>query len=134
MKFSKSTLYALYAALELAAADDPVTVASVAERFDLPPGALAKVFQQLVRADLAIGARGVGGGYRLAKPASEITVLDVISVFDAPGRNGHFLLGERSEAAREQATDARLSRLFDEVAEVVSCTFASVTLETLARS
>jgi Rrf2 family protein len=134
LKFSKSTLYALYAALELAGAEQPVTVASVAERFGLPPGALAKVFQRLVRAGLAVGVRGIGGGYVLSKPAAEITVLDVISVFDAPRRDGHFLLAERSEAARAQPTDARLSRLFDEVAEVVSCTFASVTLETLARS
>lgn len=132
MKFSKSTLYALYAALELAATEETVTVASVAERYGLPPGALAKVFQQLVRAGLAVGVRGIGGGYRLARPASKITVLDVISVFDPPQPNGHFLLGERSEAARSQPADARLSRLFDEVAEVVGCTFASVTLETLA--
>ena len=134
MKFSKSTLYALYASLELAAADQPVTTASVAERFGLPPGALAKVFQQLVRAGLAVGVRGIGGGYVLARPATEITVLDVISVFDAPRQNGHFLLGERSAAARAQPADVRLTRLFYEVAEVVSCTFASVTLETLARA
>jgi len=132
VRFSKSTLYALYAAMEMAAADQPVTVASVAGRFGLPPGALAKVFQQLVRAGLAHGVRGIGGGYVLARPAAEITVLDVISVFDAPLTNGHFLLGVRSEVARTQEADARLSRLFDEVAEVVSCTFASVTLETLA--
>ena len=134
MKFSKSTLYALYASLELVTAETPVTVASVAERFGLPPGALAKVFQQLVRAGLAVGVRGVGGGYVLAKPPAEITILDVISVFDPPRKNGHILLGERSAAARMQPTDERLSRLFDEVAEVVSCTFASVTLETLART
>lgn len=132
MNFSKSTLYALYAALEMAAADQPVTVGSVAERFGLPPGALAKVFQQLVRSGLAVGVRGIGGGYVLSRPAAEITVLDVISVFDAPRPDGHFLLGRRSRAAREQPADARLTRLFDEVAETVSCTFASVTLETLA--
>ena len=134
MQFSRSTLYALYAAMDLASTAETVTVASVADRYGLPPGALAKVFQQLVRAGLAVGARGVGGGYRLARPPSEITVLDVISVFDAPRANGHFLLGERSDAARAQPADERLSRLFDEVAEVVSSTFASVTLDTLVRS
>ena len=134
MTFSKSTLYALYAALEMTTADQPVTVGSVAERFGLPPGALAKVFQQLVRSGLARGVRGIGGGYVLAKPPADITVLDVLSVFDTTQENGHLLLGERSEAARAQPADARLSRLFDEVAEVVSSTFASVTLETLASS
>jgi Rrf2 family protein len=134
MRFSKSTLYALYAAQEMATADGTVTVASVAERYGLPPGALAKVFQQLVRAGLARGVRGVGGGYVLAKAAAEITVLDVISVFDPPHADGHSLLAERSEKARAQAADARLARLCDEVAEVMSCTFDSVTLETLTHS
>lgn len=134
MQFSRSTLYALYAAMDLASREETVTVASVADRYGLPPGALAKVFQQLVRAGLAVGARGAGGGYRLARPPTEITVLEVISVFDAPRANGHFLLGARSEEARAQPADERLSRLFDEVAEVVSSTFASVTLDTLVRS
>ena len=39
----------------------------------VPPGALAKVFQNLVRAGIAVGVRGVGGGYVLAKPASAIS-------------------------------------------------------------
>jgi len=87
-----------------------------------------------VHAGLARGVRGVGGGYILARPATEITVLDVISVFDPPHADGHSLLAARSEKARGQAGDVRLARLCDEVAEVMSCTFDSVTLETLTRS
>lgn len=119
MKYTKSTRYALCAAMEMATSEDPVTVAAVAEAYAIPPGALAKVFQQLVRAGLARGVRGVGGGYVLTRPPSEITVLEVIAVHDLP----------RPEAYG----DPRLQRLFDEVTEVVSSTFASVSLETLVR-
>ncbi len=132
MKYSKSTRYALYAAMEMASNQRPVTVAEVAARYRIPKTALAKVFQQLVRSRLARGVRGVGGGYVLARPARAITVLDVIAVQDPPRPTGRCLLEERDGApcARNDAR-CRLGSLFDEVSELVSCTFASVTLETL---
>lgn len=133
MTLSKSSRYALYAALEMArAGDEPVTVAQVAGPHGIPPTALAKVFQQLVRAGLAVGTRGIGGGYRLASPRARITVLDVISVFDPPRTPGMDLLGASAGGPRTpQATT--LNRLFDEVDEGIRSTLASVTLDTLVR-
>ncbi len=130
--YSKSTRYALYAALEMAQSEEPVTVAAVAAKYGIPQGALAKVLQQLVRAGIARGVRGVGGGYLLARPPSEITVLDVISVHDPVRRAGHCLLRDDGSDSCGEQPACRIRRLFDEVLELVSCTFASVTLETLA--
>jgi Rrf2 family protein len=128
MRLTKSTHYALCAALEMAGARErPVSVAEVAERNGIPQTALAKVFQQLVRAGLAHGTRGVGGGYRLARPASRVTLLDVIRAFEAPEPPA---LGPR---ARRTWSGQRLYGLFAEVDELVGGTFESVTLETLAR-
>ena len=134
MTLGKSSRYALYAALEMAlAGDQPVTVGQVAGPHGIPPTALAKVFQQLVRAGIAVGTRGIGGGYRLARPRTDVNVLDVVSVFQplrAPGRD---LLHARAggEPAKPQAHALR--RLFDEVDESIRSTLASVTLETLIR-
>lgn len=133
MRYSKSTRYALYAAMEMALEDAPVTVAAVATKYAVSQGALAKVFQNLVRAEIARGVRGVGGGYVLARPAREITVLDVIAVHDPTRREGHCLLEDPADPSCDRTPDCRLRRLFDEVSELVSCTFASVTLETLVR-
>lgn len=133
MNLNKSTRYALYATLEMALAPDaPVTVAEVAGRYGIPGTALAKVFQQLVRAGLAVGTRGVGGGYRLARAASEITVLQVIDVFQSAPEPGGCLLADASEGCGRPRR-CRLARLFDEVDGLARTTFASVTLETLAR-
>jgi Rrf2 family protein len=135
VNLSKSTRYALYGALEMALAGDRlVTVGDVATRYAIPQGALAKVFQQLVRAGIAAGTRGVGGGYRLARPATEITVLDVLGVFEPPRRAGDCLLADAHTDACMEFPSCRLRRLFDEVDELVRCTFASVTLDTLARA
>lgn len=133
MNLNKSARYALYAALEMAqAAGGPrlVTVGDVARRYSIPEGALARVFQQLVRAGIAAGTRGVGGGYRLARPPSKLTVLDVIEVFDPPRRPGHCVLAGEKGGCGASST-CRLKRLFDEVDETVRSTYASVTLATL---
>ena len=134
MTLNKSTRYALYAALEMAlAGDDHVTVAGVAAQHRIPASALAKVFQQLVRSGMAIGTRGIGGGYRLARPRTAITVLDVISAFEPPTPDGQCLLAERGEPRCSKPVACGLRLLFDEVDQSARSTFASVTLDTLAR-
>ncbi|MBK5257403.1 MAG: Rrf2 family transcriptional regulator [Vicinamibacteria bacterium] len=127
MKLSRSTQAALAATLEMAATEDEqVSVSRVAARNGIPETALAKVVQQLVRAGIAEGTRGVGGGYRLTRPPSQISLLEVIQVFEPPETRtlrdvrGAWALG-------------RLSPLLAELDEMVRSTFESITLETLAR-
>jgi len=132
MNVTKSTRYALYAASEMALAGDaPTTVAAVAERYGIPGSALAKVFQQLVRAGLATGTRGIGGGYRLARPASRITVLDVMHVFERRRDPAACLLHDRPGEVCPKASACSVQWLFNEVDELVRSTYESVTLQTL---
>jgi Rrf2 family protein len=134
MNITKSTRYALYAAAEMAlAGDGPTTVNAVAERYAIPEGALAKAFQQLVRAGLATGTRGIGGGYRLARPASKITVLDVMQVFEPRRTTGGCLLHDKPGEECPRAPGCGLQWLFSEVDELVRSTYESVTLQTLVR-
>lgn len=134
MNIAKSTRYALYAAAEMTMAGDvPTTVAAVAVRYRIPEGALAKAFQQLVRAELATGTRGIGGGYRLARPASKITVLDVIRVFEPRRARTGCLLHDRPGQACPRADACGVKWLFAEVDELVQSTYESVTLQTLVR-
>jgi Rrf2 family protein len=131
MQLNKSTRHALYAAMEMTAAQgEPVTVSGVARRYGISEAALAKVFQQLVRAGLCHGTRGVGGGYRLARSPSEVTVLDVIDVFEPIPAADRCLLDDSDRPCRDLGT-CRLKRLFDEVDGLARATFASTTLETL---
>ena len=134
MQLNKSTRYALYAAMELAqaGAERVVTVGDVAARYRIPEGALAKVFQQMVRAGIAIGTRGIGGGYRLSRPSSELTVLDLLNAFEPPRPSGHCLLAERSNECG-LSPSCRIRRLFDEVDDQARHTFASITLATLIK-
>ncbi len=132
MKLNKSTRYALYAAMEMAAAgEDQVTAAQVAERYRIPATVMAKVFQQLVRGGIAVGTRGTGGGYQLVNRPAEITMLDVIQLFEPARAPGECLLAVGSHVPCATHEECRLRLVFDEIDELVRCTFASITLETL---
>jgi Rrf2 family protein len=135
LNLNKSTRYALHAALEMAlAADQPVTTAEVAERYAIPENVLAKVMQQMTRVGLVRGARGVGGGYRLARAAGEVSVQDIIDVFEPSPPADSCMLREEWGAAcpGEREPACRLRSLFHEVDETVRATLGSVSLATLA--
>lgn len=80
---SQTTEYALRAMACLAYEPGTLTpTPRLAKLTKVPSNYLAKVLQSLAQADLIVGRRGVGGGYRLAREASEITLLDVVSAID----------------------------------------------------
>ena len=77
--FSQTTEYALRAMSWLALSPEVlVPTAMLAEKTKVPPHYLAKVLQQLSSAKLITGRRGVRGGYKLARPASNISLLEVV--------------------------------------------------------
>lgn len=96
MRISAKTDYAIRAALELAASPDGVWIKTeaVAERQGIPLPFLLNILAELRTAGLVQSRRGAEGGYRLAQPASEIRVADVIRAIDGPLAN---IAGERPE-------------------------------------
>jgi Rrf2 family protein len=77
--FSQTTEYAMRAMAWLALSPDVlVPTMTLAEKTKVPPHYLAKVLQQLSAADLITGRRGVRGGYKLSRPARQISLLDVV--------------------------------------------------------
>jgi Rrf2 family protein len=86
LRLSKKTDYALLAMRHLAANADrgAVSARELAESYDIPPELLAKVLQKLVRGKLLESQQGIRGGYALARPATTMSVADVIQSVDGP--------------------------------------------------
>ncbi len=86
MRVSAKTDYAIRAALELAAAPDekPVKGERIATAQAIPLRFLENILMQLRHAGLVDSRRGAEGGYRLARPAAEVTLADVIRAIDGP--------------------------------------------------
>ncbi|OFW04410.1 MAG: hypothetical protein A3I61_11350 [Acidobacteria bacterium RIFCSPLOWO2_02_FULL_68_18] len=85
LRLSKKADYALMAVTHLAVRSLPSTSArEIAEHYDIPLELMAKVLQRLVRTGLLVSSQGTRGGYALGRPASAMTVADVIQAIDGP--------------------------------------------------
>jgi Rrf2 family protein len=86
LRLSKKADYALLAMRHMAAHADQgaLPARELAEAYDIPPELLAKVLQKLVRGRLLASHQGIRGGYGLCRPASAISVADVIQAVDGP--------------------------------------------------
>src|SRR5215470_10759104 len=80
---SQTTEYALRLVVHLASKDGtPATIAELTRVTRIPSGYLAKVLRQLALAGLIHSQRGPHGGSVLARPAGEISILDVVQAVD----------------------------------------------------
>src|SRR2546421_2745557 len=87
MKISRASSYALHAVAFMAGRKDNArAVAShhIAAARGIPDRFLLKVLKPLVSARILFSIKGPHGGYRLARPAAEISVLDVLEAVDGP--------------------------------------------------
>ena len=86
MRISAKTDYALRAAVELAAAPEGAQVKGerLSTSQSIPLRFLENILLQLRHAGIIESRRGADGGYRLARPAAEITLADVIRAIDGP--------------------------------------------------
>ncbi|WP_043634140.1 RrF2 family transcriptional regulator [Nonomuraea candida] len=84
MKLPGSTEWLLHCATSLAQLEpgETASAAQLAEYYDLPAPYLAKQLQALVRSGLLSATTGPRGGFRLARAASEITLLQIVEAVD----------------------------------------------------
>ncbi|WOI57040.1 Rrf2 family transcriptional regulator [Palleronia sp. LCG004] len=84
MKLSTKGRYAMVALSDLAlqGGDRLVSLSDLSKRQDISLPYLEQLFVKLRRKGLVQSVRGPGGGYRLARPASEIRVSDVLEAVD----------------------------------------------------
>ncbi|KGQ17729.1 Transcriptional regulator, BadM/Rrf2 family [Lysobacter dokdonensis DS-58] len=85
LRVTKLTDYATVVLTVLAAVPDRVhSAAELAERAGLEVTTVAKVLKPLAQAGLVSGFRGAHGGYRLAREASAISLVDIVEAMEGP--------------------------------------------------
>ncbi len=129
MLFSTKAEYGVRLMVELgrrapegpAVGDGPVALSSVAEAETLPLSYLEHLVAKLRDAGLVTSVRGAHGGYRLARPAAEIEMLDVVQALEGPitpmecfnddMREGRVLCSHESDGDRACATKLLWTRV-----------------------
>ena len=108
--------YAIRALVELARAGDvaPVPIGELARRRGIPVQFLEQLFAVLRRAGVLRSQRGVKGGYSFARPAAEVTVLEVVELLDGPvGGGAEGIFSEAAAAARAVLARSTIADVLD---------------------
>jgi Rrf2 family protein len=132
MKLTRASSYALHALAYLVDQPNDKSLAShvVAEARGIPERFLLKVLQPLVSVGVLRSIKGPNGGYRLARPPKQITLLEVVEAVDGPIRGAAPTVGKNGAAG----LDKRLQSVCDGAADLVRDRLSKVTLADLAKS
>lgn len=86
MIITRATEYAIRAVLHMAsqAQGEIIFKKDICRAQEITPAFLTKILQPLIKAGIVGSQRGVGGGFYLAKPASEINLFDIIKTQEGP--------------------------------------------------
>lgn len=129
MQISARADYAIRALAELASAGPgPVKSERLAQGQRIPAKFLENILSELRHASLVLSQRGAEGGYWLARPASEITLADIIRAVDGPLAN---IRGQRPETVGYEGAAARLSDVWIAVRASLRVVLEQVTLADL---
>jgi len=121
--------YAVRALLELASSEaGRVTRDELADAQEIPRRYLESILLQLRREGLVVGQRGATGGYRLGRPADQITVADVSRAVDGPLA---LVQGQRPEHIEYDGTSRHLGELWVGLRAAVRSVMENVTLADL---
>lgn len=130
MRISAKEDYAVRAALELALADGaPLKREQISAAQDIPIAFLQNILTELRHAEIVEAQRGRDGGFRLARPAVEITVADVVRAVSGPLAT---IRGIRPQSIEYPATAEPLKEVWVAVRANVRAVLENVTLAELA--
>ena len=131
MRISTKGEYGLLAIVDLAlhANKQPVQAVEIAERQAIPKQYLDQLMLILRKAALVESLRGRQGGYKLARPASAITLLDVVVALEGPVANQNFKAIRRYGGVR-----GVLKAVWDDLSDQTQSLLASKTIEDICRA
>jgi Rrf2 family protein len=108
--------------------DQPIASHVIAQRRGIPERFLLKVLKPLVSAQVLFSVKGPNGGYRLARAAGDISILDVLEAVDGPIR-GHAPAGLESDHGPLQR---KLDQICAQSADLVRKQLAKIKVSELA--
>jgi Rrf2 family protein len=81
---SRYAIRAIYSLIVLGGDRGPVALTQIAQMETISRKYLEQIFIQLKKNNIVTGSRGAGGGYVLSRPATDISIKDVVIAMDGP--------------------------------------------------
>jgi len=133
MRLSTKGQYAVRAMVNLAGHNGkkPVNLKDISDGEGISLSYLEQLFVKLRRGNIVKSVRGPGGGYVLAKPSSQISVGEVISVVEEPLNPVACL--DKDSSGCERAPSCTTQNVWKGLAEKISEFLNSISIEDLSR-
>ncbi|RBP67174.1 BadM/Rrf2 family transcriptional regulator [Brevibacterium sanguinis] len=131
MRVTTKSDYALRALIEIANVLDegPISAEELGRRQDIPKGFLQSILADLRRAGVLASVRGNAGGWKLNRPAHEVSVADVIRAVDGPLVS---IYGQRPESVEYDASAESLQQVWIAARYALREVLEHVTIKDLA--
>src|SRR5260370_21887599 len=117
MRLTRASSYALHALVYMATQkhNRPVPSHIVAQARGIPERFLLKVLEPLVSARVLASVKGPNGGYRLSRPPSAVSLLEVIEAVDGPIRGQSPLSEDQNDSALNRKLEAICKQGADQI-------------------
>jgi Rrf2 family protein len=126
MRMTAASEYGCLAMLAIAERDGEWTRREdITSRFDIPSAFLEQILRKLAAAGFVVSRRGAGGGFRLARPASDVVVAEVVRSLDgalAPTRSVSENFYQPSPVEASEGFHHLFRRVRDAIAEILENT------------
>ena len=131
LQIARHTDYAARIVLHLACLGEGVqaSIAEISEQRSLPAFFVRRLIGTLVKGGILVSTRGSAGGIRLARPAAEISLLDVVRVMEGPIALNHCL---DSDHACPFAASCPVQTVWAEATRALETALGSARFDTLA--
>lgn len=131
LRLNRITDYAVVVLTQMANEPDKrVTAPQLSEESNVPAPTVAKVLKALAKEGVLASQRGVNGGYRLARPAGDISMLEVIRALEGPISLTACVDGAEGDCNVELLCPVRGN--WDRVNTAIRSALADVSLEDMA--
>ena len=125
LSITSKSPYAVRALIELHRLGDadPVPIAELAKRGAIPVQFLEQLFATLRRSGVLRSQRGVKGGYSFARPAEQVTVLEIVELLDGPvGQDATGIFAQAAAATRQVLAESTIADVADAEARAAGAT------------
>lgn len=134
LRITKLTDYAIVVLAHLVQSNAPElgvsTARELATRSQLPVPTVSKILKELARAGVVESQRGLSGGYRLARPPSEISVADIVKAVEGPIA---VTACSRDSESCDHTGHCPVESNWLKINQAISDALASITLEEMSR-
>ncbi|MFA4982446.1 MAG: Rrf2 family transcriptional regulator [Candidatus Omnitrophota bacterium] len=128
---TRNTDYAVRAVIFIAGKNgEIVSTAEMIRALKIPTPFLRKILQALSRAGVVVSQRGIGGGFKLARPAERISLTEIIHVFQGPLKLNECLFMKSLCPRRKRCA---LKSKIDGIERYVTAELESITIGSLIR-